>query len=76
MSSALLIEIWDEIKTYIPPKERSHVADYLVSRFDDYGLSDGIDEEVGLDKTLKSAVASYYHLDEDVDIDAFLGDDE
>lgn len=69
MSAELLIETWAAIKPYIPAKERLHVADVLVRLFDDYSVADGIDEEEGLDKTLKAAVASYYHLEDDEEIE-------
>lgn len=65
MSAELMIELWQDIKHYIPSKDRIDVADLVVKKFDEYGLSDGIENEVGLDKTLKTAVISYYHLEED-----------
>ena len=75
MDSALLIETWAAIKPYISAKERLHVADVLVRIFDDFGASEGIDEEEGLDKILRAAVASYYHLEDDEEVEEEEYDD-
>ena len=32
---ALLLDTWDTIKPFIPPKERLHVAEEVVRTFDD-----------------------------------------
>jgi len=66
MSVELLIEVWHDIKAFVPSKDRLDVAHVLVSKFDEYGISDGIEKtEIGLDKVLKEAVAAYYHLDDE-----------
>lgn len=69
MSTQLMIELWEEIKPVIPPKERLHVADKLVQMFDDYGLTDDIHIHSGSDSTLIAAIASYHELGESNDHD-------
>lgn len=71
MSNELIIELWAGIKPLIPAKERIHVADKLISMFDDHGYADGIEHEVGLDKVLAAAVATRFDLygDEEIDFD-------
>lgn len=75
MHKEMLIELWQDIKHFVPAKERIDVADRLVSIFDQYGMADGIEDEVGLDKTLRAAVAAHFHIDED-EVDSQDDDDD
>jgi hypothetical protein len=55
----LLMEVWDRLKSHIPPKERLEVADILVVVFDEFNLiSDELLEE-DLDKELRAAARSH-----------------
>jgi len=67
----LIIDLWSRIKPYISNKERPDAAESVISVFDEYGMTDGIEKEEGLDKDLKSAIKNYYG---DVDIEE--ADDE
>jgi hypothetical protein len=61
----MIIELWDSIKPFINSKDRLNAADAMVAIFDEYGFSDGLEFEHGLDKHLNAAVISYYGLDEE-----------
>ena len=74
MSKEMLIELWQDIRHFVPAKERLDVADRLVAVFDQHNMLDGIEDEVGLDKTLRAAVVSHFHIDEDEASDH--GDDD
>jgi len=56
----LIIELWSRLRPHVTAKERLEVADIIVSVFDDFGLVDGLEEEVELDKELKAAVKSHF----------------
>lgn len=56
--SQVIIDVWHAVKPFIHAKERLDAADALVSVFDDYGFTDGIEEGDGLDKELKAALLS------------------
>lgn len=58
----LMNDIWCLVKPYLPTKERLHLADGLVELFDDYGMSDGIEDTFDIDKDLKVAVVSFYDM--------------
>lgn len=68
MSSELLIELWYDMKVFIPTKDRLDAAHILVAKLDDYGLLDGIEKDIaGLDKILKEAVVARYHVESEED---------
>jgi len=56
----LIVDLWSRIKPYIPVKERADVADSIIAVFDDFGMTDGLEKEQGLDKELKTAIKDYY----------------
>lgn len=60
MNSDLLIEIWSRLKPFVPPKERIDAADAIVAVFDDFGMSDGVENMQDLDRVLAAAVMSRY----------------
>jgi len=71
----LLLELWNRIKSHIPPKERLEVADTLVVVFDEFGLveDDLLDED--LDREMRAAAKS--HLSEfDEDEEGAFDDDD
>ena len=69
MSGELIVELWQELKPHINPKEREIAADRLVSILDDFGHSDGIEFEIGLDPELQAAVIERFELEQGDDDD-------
>jgi hypothetical protein len=65
MSSGFIIELWDSLKPFINVKERQQAADAMVAIFDEYGHGDGIEHELGLEKSLQEAIIAHYELEED-----------
>lgn len=63
--SALLSDIFEIIKTYVPKAEISMAAEELIRVFDDHGLSEGIQEDPTLDGKLKKAIKSHFEMDGD-----------
>jgi hypothetical protein len=60
-NNELIMELWDRIKSHVPPKERLEVADILVVVFDEFGMADDLADEAGdLDKELRAAVRSHF----------------
>lgn len=43
--SAFIIDVWACIKPYVQAKDRQDVADRLVAIFDEYGFTDGFEDE-------------------------------
>ena len=69
---ALLYDTWDSINTYIPKKERLHVAEELVRTFDDnVDISEAEDNINSFDSAMKAALVSHFDigLEEDDDED-------
>lgn len=64
MNDELITDVWNELKVYIPVKERFEAADKLVEIFDDHGLSDGLEAGIGFDRALKSAVRNRFDIEE------------
>ena len=53
---ALLLETWDNIKSYIPKKERLNIAETLVRTFDDnVDISEVEDNIMEFDSVMKAA---------------------
>ena len=78
MSVELSKEIWDELKRYINPHDRSDAAETLVSVLvDNDAAADEIKNTFKNDSEVKRALTSYLkdHADEDED-DEDLHDDE
>ena len=60
---SLLYDVWDSIKTYIPKKERLHVAEELVRTFEDNVDISEVEEHVNtFDSVLKAAVISHFEI--------------
>lgn len=70
-NSELIMELWDRLKSHIPPKERLEVADILITVFDEYGMVEEelADEDIG--KELRAAVRSKFSVDDIEDGDDF-----
>jgi len=63
--------LWLIIKPHLNPKERLDIADSVVELFDEYGVADGHDDDIGFDKDIATAIASYYDLEEEDDDDEY-----
>jgi hypothetical protein len=69
---ALLLDLWDSVKAFIPAKERLHVAEEMVRTFEDHvDISEAIDNANEFDSIMKAALISHFDigLDEDEDED-------
>ena len=70
---ALLLDAWDTVKSFIPAKERLHVAEELVRTFEDnVSISDDEDHINEFDTVMKAALVSHFDIgldDEDDDED-------
>tara|TARA_Y100000287_G_C13962419_1_gene229335 strand:+ start:38 stop:274 length:237 start_codon:yes stop_codon:yes gene_type:complete len=67
---ALLLDVWDTIKSQIPAKERLHVAEDLVRTFEDNVSMTDIEHNLNeFDATMKAAIVSHFEigLEEDED---------
>jgi len=65
---ALLLETWDNIKSYIPKKERLNIAETLVRTFDDnVDISEVEDNIMEFDSVMKAALVSHFDLLEEND---------
>jgi hypothetical protein len=64
-SHELLIELWVQLKTRIPAKERLEVADMIATIFDEYGQIDSSILKEDLDKPLRAALRSRLEVEED-----------
>jgi len=54
---ALLLDVWDTIKSQIPAKERLHVAEDLVRTFEDnVSISEAEDHLNEFDTVMKAAI--------------------
>jgi len=60
---ALLLDVWDTIKSQIPAKERLHVAEDLVRTFEDHvSISDAEDHLNEFDTVMKAALVSHFDI--------------
>ena len=75
-SHELLIELWSQLKSHIPTKERLEVADLIVTIFDEYGQIDSEILSEDLDKALKAALRSRLEVDEEDNDDDVYDSDE
>lgn len=69
---ALLIDTWDCVKSFIPAKERLHVAENLVRTFEDnVDVSDAEANINEFDTVMKAAIVSHFDIgfDEEEDIE-------
>lgn len=61
--AALLTDIFEIMKTYVPKAEISMAAEELIRVFDDHGLAEEIQEDPTLDSKLKKAIKSHFEMD-------------
>jgi hypothetical protein len=69
---ALLIDTWDCVKSFIPAKERLHVAENIVRAFEDnLDISDAEANVNEFDSVMKAAIVSHFDIgfDEEEDVD-------
>ena len=70
---ALLLDVWDMIKSQVPAKERLHIAEDLVRTFEDnVSISEAEDHLNEFDAVMKAAIVSHFEIglgDEDEDDD-------
>lgn len=60
---AVMTEIWDKVRSYIPAKDRLSVAEEIVRVFDENVDISGAEHELNeLDTILKAAVITYYDI--------------
>jgi len=60
---ALLLDAWDTVKSFIPAKERLHVAEELVRTFEDHvSISDAEDHLNEFDTVMKAALVSHFDI--------------
>lgn len=66
---SLLLELWENFKTYIPTKERGVFADEMLSLFEDHVDIDDIEVYKNeFDKHMKAAIIAHFQEED--------GDDE
>ena len=65
----LIVDLWNRLKDIVPKKDRLDAADIIVSVFDDYGFSDGVDCDDALDKELNAAIKSHYGFEQEEELD-------
>lgn len=76
-SHELLIELWAQLKSHIPVKERLEVADLIVTIFDEYGQIDSGILKEDTDNALRAALRSRLSEDEEgTDDDDIYDSDE
>jgi hypothetical protein len=76
-SHELLIELWAQLKSHIPVKERLEVADLIVTIFDEYGQIDSDILKEDTDNALRAALRSRLSEDEEgTDDDDIYDSDE
>ena len=60
---ALLLDVWDTIKSQIPAKERLHVAEEVIRTFDDnVSISEVEDHLNEFDTVMKAAIVSHFDI--------------
>jgi len=60
---ALLIDTWDCVKSFIPAKERLHVAENLVRSFEDnVDIADAENNINEFDSVMKAAIVSHFDI--------------
>ena len=60
---ALLLDAWDTVKSFIPAKERLHVAEELVRTFEDnVSISEAEDHINEFDQVMKAALVSHFDI--------------
>jgi hypothetical protein len=65
---SLLLELWENFKTYIPTKERAVFAEEMLSLFEDHvDISDIEVYKNEFDKSMKAAIVSHFSEEEEDD---------
>lgn len=64
-----VIELWAGIKPYVSKGDRENAAISVVSTCDMFGLADGLETAVDIDKDLKAAVKAHFGVEDDEDLD-------
>ena len=60
---ALLLDVWDTIKSQVPAKERLHIAEDLVRTFEDnVSISEAEDHLNEFDTVMKAAIVSHFEI--------------
>lgn len=60
---ALLFEVWDKVKTYVPKKDRVDVAEELIRTFDDnVDISEAEEHYQTFDSVMKTALVSHFDI--------------
>ena len=60
---ALLYELWDKIKTFVPQKERLRVAEEVIRIFDDNVDISEFEETINeFDSAMKTALISHFDI--------------
>lgn len=68
MSMEATIDVWAAIKHLVPKNNRQEAAEALVSTMDEYGLCDGIENSMDLDRSLRAAVVNHFgEIDDDLE---------
>lgn len=68
----MIIELWARVKPLVPAKDRLEAADAVVSVFDEFGFTDGLENGAeGLDQPLAAAVVSLYGDSDEEDEDEY-----
>ena len=61
--TALLLDAWDTVKSFIPAKERLHVAEELVRTIEDnVSISEAEDHINEFDQVMKAALVSHFDI--------------
>ena len=68
MESEQLYEMWENLKSYIPVKDRLEAGEVFIRMLDDSGMSpDDIEILIDGDNTLQAALDVYFEDDDDND---------
>ena len=68
MESEQLYEMWENLKSYIPVKDRLEAGEVFIKMLDDSGMSpDDIEILIDGDNTLQAALDVYFEDDDDND---------
>lgn len=65
MHDEFVVDLWSRIKPFVANKDRIEVAEAIVSVFDEYGFSDGLENTTDCDSVLQKAIDNYFG-DEDL----------
>jgi hypothetical protein len=59
----LLYNIWDSVKPYISAKERLHVAEEILRKFDEHVNISEVEESLNtFDSVMKAAIVSHFDI--------------